>query len=154
MASKSYSVPAGTYNVSVSKTGYVTKSESVTISNSDKTVNISLIENGHLILQAESGQTLPSGTTVTVKLNGAVLGTGNRPWSEIAKLYTESGTYEVTATIPGYKSFSKTTQVADGEVKYCTIDLSALKYKITVTASPDDATITVKDSAGTTIPAN
>ena len=111
------SVPAGTYTVTVQKSGWIAASTTVTVGSGAVTANIKIATGGKI-----SGKIVNSSgaaiSGVTVKMTGGIVATTITVTTNSSGVYTSPwiaiGSYSVQVTKSGYTSVTKTVTVSTG----------------------------------------
>jgi len=124
-----FSLPTGTYTVEISKPGYETITDSVTIE-TDKTVTKSYTLT--LVKGTLSVSTTPTGATVKVDTE-----TKKSPCS----FTLAPGTYTVTVSKPGYKTITDSVTITSGETTTKSYTLVLSKVTITFDTRDEDGTV-------------
>lgn len=126
---KIHTLPNGTYNVQVTRDGYIQQTKSVTILDSNKTEIITLVEDSYTLTVT----TIPEEASVEVYYNDQ--------WNS-GKVHTlKSGSYNIRTTLDGYVQ-GTTSVIVQGSNRTEDIILEKL-YTLTITPTPADATVKV-----------
>lgn len=126
---KIYNLEAGEYEYKVHKEGYDTETDTVTIVNEDKTLNVTL-DRGIYSLTIN---TTPSNALAEVKINDT--------WVSGKSHNLESGTYEYRVSLSGYITETESFTILNNKVINVTLEL--IKYQLTINTIPSDATAEV-----------
>jgi hypothetical protein len=105
-------MPTGTYDITVSKAGYTSRTQSVTISNGMTTTMNLALESGKLIGKVTRAGTTTALSGVTVKI-GDLSATTNS-YGDYIFNNVPAGTYAVTASKTGYVSQTQNATINSG----------------------------------------
>ncbi|MEF8812186.1 MAG: PEGA domain-containing protein, partial [Bacteroidales bacterium] len=103
----------GTYSYTVTKSGYQDVEGTVTVSDSDESVNVALKEAKYTVTFNITGENSQAIEGATVTINGNNLPTNA---SGVATIDLSNGGYDYTVIKSGYENASGTVTVSDGDV--------------------------------------
>jgi hypothetical protein len=124
-------LPPGDYEVEVSKPGYVTQQQRVSVVDADVTVPVKLARESYGL----TVRTTPPKSKITLVDYAETYYPG---------MQLPPGSYEIEVKLDGYESERRTVEIRDQPVEL-TIDLRQAKYALTVVVTPEDSSITIVD---------
>ena len=128
----------GTYKVTVSKEGYITKTTTVYL-NGDKTITVTLEPEVHEYTLTV--YTTP--TYCTVEVHDGDTWTANSGENGECTFTLEQGTYIVTVSKDGYQADTQTIQLNSNKTIYVTLQPEINEHVLTVYVDPTVATVEV-----------
>lgn len=126
---KTHTLPNGTYNVQVTRNGYITDSRTIEILDSDKSETVTLIENSYTLII----NTTPEDAIVEVFYNDQ--------WNIGKEHVLLSGTYDIKISKEGYIEYTESIAISNSD-KIENIILERINI-LTISTTPSTATVRV-----------
>lgn len=138
-----FALTNGSYDYSVVLAGYVDQSGSFTVSNADRDITVTLVDEDAVEHQVTFTITGAGGATVsgaTIYINGSQLTTDENGQAEIRLV---NGSYGFTVSAPGYADYPGSVTVNNGATQVA-VALTLAEYQIVFTVTAEDGTTAIE----------